>query len=302
MARDLGVPINESGDYYFISYNSDDADRVSIIVKQLHEYHFPMWYDKGISYGEEWEAVISEKICNCQAMVLFLTKNTFLKNKSYVFKEYTIAKSRKVNTIFVLLDDIDVVDVPSNMTYLYADINELHNIKASLFNDKKTLAYEIIKAADYRKDTVYQNTYRKETGNRVSLPVKVKRYLILIPVVVAVIGCIVTFKQVFDFSIQTVNGKKPIYLEIIAGKHANAYMFSDQMISSTRELIKRSVEESFDGDSRERIVRANVSIIVNDGNPSIETVDESILSVRTPSKASMKVAKESIIDNLIDNM
>ena len=87
MARDLGVKVTESGKFYFISYNSEDQDRVSEYVKELDCMGVPMWYDKGLHVGNKWENEISERIATCEAVIMFITKEIFKKDKSYVHKE-----------------------------------------------------------------------------------------------------------------------------------------------------------------------------------------------------------------------
>ena len=42
MSCNLGIPVTELGDYYFISYNSEDAERVSSIVQIMNKLHIPI--------------------------------------------------------------------------------------------------------------------------------------------------------------------------------------------------------------------------------------------------------------------
>ena len=102
MARDLGIQVTEKEEFYFISYNSEDKDRVADYVKSLDEYGLQMWYDKGLHVGDKWENEISSRIEKCQAVIMFITKGIFEKDKSYVHKEYKIATEFFDKKIFTL--------------------------------------------------------------------------------------------------------------------------------------------------------------------------------------------------------
>lgn len=59
MARDLGIVPVSDGKFYFISYNSEDADRVSEYVNEIVDQGLRIWYDRGINkdgtkYEGEW--------------------------------------------------------------------------------------------------------------------------------------------------------------------------------------------------------------------------------------------------------
>ena len=88
MACYLGFRPSDNPKYYFLSYNSEDADRVGEIAGQMSRAGIELWYDKGIEYGEKWERTIAEKIYGCQAVVLFFTRGILYKENSYVEKEY----------------------------------------------------------------------------------------------------------------------------------------------------------------------------------------------------------------------
>jgi hypothetical protein len=61
MSNYLGFEPCNKPNYYFVSYNSEDAERVGLIAQRLSHSNVPLWYDYGINYGEGWEAKISEK-------------------------------------------------------------------------------------------------------------------------------------------------------------------------------------------------------------------------------------------------
>ena len=48
MAGYLGFDATDSKPYIFISYNTEDQDRISRITKALRAYNVNIWYDNGI--------------------------------------------------------------------------------------------------------------------------------------------------------------------------------------------------------------------------------------------------------------
>lgn len=69
---------------------------------------------------------------------------------------------------------------------------------------------------------------------------------------------------------------KPIALVIIAGRHANANMFVESQLKEARRLIERSIQQ--EEQSAGYTLRANVSIIVSDGNPELERLGDNLLT------------------------
>ena len=129
MAADFGFIPNEQPGSYFISYNSEDADRVAPIVRELHESGVPMWYDQGLIPGYEWEYQIAKQIEKCSCVILFATKKLFQREKSYVRTEYDIARGRHNKTVIVaMLDNIQSKDVDDHNIGWWYEINRLHGI------------------------------------------------------------------------------------------------------------------------------------------------------------------------------
>ena len=55
MSTDLGFMPVASGERYFISFKTEDAERVGEIARCPNGFGVPMWYDYGLEKGEEWE-------------------------------------------------------------------------------------------------------------------------------------------------------------------------------------------------------------------------------------------------------
>ena len=171
MSADFGFnPCNDPG-YYFVSYNSEDAERVGPIARGLHSKNVPLWYDKGIPYGEKWEAIIAEKIKNSQAVILFFTKGILFKEDSYVKKEYRIAtKNFKKKVYVVMLDYIDDQSVPLDKVFWFNDIRDNQNIDIIDINDPDMISGKImsalgIKNSEEKKDRMKNTEINVDTGD-----------------------------------------------------------------------------------------------------------------------------------------
>lgn len=129
MAKNLGIPYTDEKPFYFISYNSEDESRVAEYAKWLVEYNLPVWYDNGLKIGEVWEKEIAEKIDECQAVIMFLSKKIFLKDDSYVHKEFELATEYSMKPVYVMmLDKIDKPDVPVRFRSWWISVSRLHCI------------------------------------------------------------------------------------------------------------------------------------------------------------------------------
>ncbi len=131
MAQYLGVDVVNSGEYFFVSYNTEDADRVSQYVKALAQKGLPLWYDYGIEVGDKWANTIADKIANSEAVIMFLSRRIFNKEESFVHKEWEMAKDFFDKKIYVImLDDIDKKEVPIRYISWWIDVTHMQCIIA----------------------------------------------------------------------------------------------------------------------------------------------------------------------------
>lgn len=113
MPVDFGFASDPSYGHYFISYNSEDGERVAKTVRILHQWNIPVWYDQGLQYSKEkWETQIANNIRISSAMIVFVTRGIFQKMEPYVKTEYYIAKRHGIRLIPVLLDNISDKEIP----------------------------------------------------------------------------------------------------------------------------------------------------------------------------------------------
>ena len=161
MSTYLGFEPTDKCNYFFVSYNTEDADRVKKIVKNLVHRDVPIWYDHGLEYGEQWEAQIPEKIRNAQAVLLFFSRGILQKKQSYVKKEYDLATGyydKKVVVIF--LDSISKAEIPDEKLFWWLDIRSKQNIIVQNYTDSELLNRAILKSiGNFDEAEAYFNEY-----------------------------------------------------------------------------------------------------------------------------------------------
>ncbi len=59
--------------YIFVSYAHKDSDRVFAEIKRFNEAGFNVWYDEGISPGNEWTDEIADALAGCSLFVVMIT-------------------------------------------------------------------------------------------------------------------------------------------------------------------------------------------------------------------------------------
>ena len=127
--RNLGFEATTDNDFCFVSYNSDDCDRISQYALQLYNAGIPLWYDKGLVYGEKWEEEIGVHIANSRVFILFFTKGILEKQSSYVEKEFRIAKNQRKYIYVLMVDNLEKdywTMYPRKSSFL-DDVNQMHS-------------------------------------------------------------------------------------------------------------------------------------------------------------------------------
>lgn len=146
MSNYFGFEPTDEPNYFFISYNSEDVELISPILLGLKDI-LPLWYDIGISYGEDWNQQIAERIEQAEAVLLFVTRGIFLKGtKSYVYKEYEMAKEffgKKIHII--IMEQIKNSIIPKEMLAWWIEIRHVQCIQGYQLSRSEIIA-EIRKA------------------------------------------------------------------------------------------------------------------------------------------------------------
>lgn len=146
MSNYLGFIPAQDQPFYFISYNSGDAERLEGLLSELNT-RIPLWYDYGLTYGEEWNQEIADRIQNAEAVFFFLSHEVFAKGtKSYVYKEYEMARDFFQKPAFVfLLEPIENKDIPNSLLSWWIDVRRCQGIQCWEYADNQTIIKEVMR-------------------------------------------------------------------------------------------------------------------------------------------------------------
>ena len=131
MATYFGFPPVMSGEFYFVSYNSQDSARVGGIAREMNARGIPLWYDEGLLVGEAWEKQIARQIEQCRAVIMFVTKKLMARENPYVKIEYNMAMGFKKKIYVIFLDNVTFDDVTIDLKGWWLRLNDLHGVPVS---------------------------------------------------------------------------------------------------------------------------------------------------------------------------
>ncbi|MBA3968968.1 MAG: toll/interleukin-1 receptor domain-containing protein [Gemmatimonadetes bacterium] len=98
------LPPAYSGDepYVFVSYKRADLDRVIPVMLYLQGRGYKLWYDRGIRGGDDWTAILEERLTSCCSLLLFLSQAAI--DSKHVRREVLFADSIDKRIISVRLE------------------------------------------------------------------------------------------------------------------------------------------------------------------------------------------------------
>src|SRR5215510_11600782 len=88
----------------FISYSSEDEDRIRPLVNALEKTGWSVFWARNIPAGKTWRQVIGSEILGCRSLVVVWTKSSV--TSEWVLEEAEIGKSKR-NLVPVLLDEVE---------------------------------------------------------------------------------------------------------------------------------------------------------------------------------------------------
>ncbi|SVC16786.1 uncharacterized protein METZ01_LOCUS269640, partial [marine metagenome] len=105
----------------FVSYSSQDRDRVIPVVEYLRNSGISVWVDEGnIHAADLWSEQIVQAIAGCQVMVVMLSGNST--DSHNVVKEAMLASEQKKALLPVYLES---AEIPARLQYQLAGIQHL---------------------------------------------------------------------------------------------------------------------------------------------------------------------------------
>lgn len=137
MAGYLRIEASDEKPYIFISYNTEDQERLCNIAQMLQERQVNIWYDNGIQKisNEEWQEQIALHIRDAEIVFFFISHGIFVKKNSFVRKEYDLAARHSKNICVVLLDEIDARNIPAKYDFWWDEIIHKQCIEAMDMTD-----------------------------------------------------------------------------------------------------------------------------------------------------------------------
>lgn len=92
--------------YIFISYAHKDRELVFPEIKKFHDEGYPIWYDDGITPGQEWDDEIGTFLMNCSLLVIFISENSM--NSTNVKDEIKLALDKNINVVPIYLEKTEL--------------------------------------------------------------------------------------------------------------------------------------------------------------------------------------------------
>ena len=188
MATYFGFDPTNNSKFYFVSYNTEDGDRVAAVCRCLHAAGVPLWYDADLKHGDAWSTKIMSRISKCREFVFFLTRGIIDKANQrlagldpesdaykeamdglYVWKEYRAAKFHQKKKLIVYMDQIDKAAVPVGLMDTWVEDfygpTQLQGVEAFSMSSPQEIALAILKELGYKpKQNPDQPEQKKQPG------------------------------------------------------------------------------------------------------------------------------------------
>jgi len=149
MATDFGFrayDVERSTDpFVFISYKSEDYERVGVYARHLRDNGINVWYDEGLHSGVDWESYLMSVIekPHCKAVLLFLSER--VAQSTVIPLETTQARACKKPTVAVHLEPgLDIEQLLNKAIKIY--VEQRQSVRAYLGTSESVCA-EVLNAA-----------------------------------------------------------------------------------------------------------------------------------------------------------
>jgi len=125
--------------YLFISYSHKDTDAVYEILNRLDKERFRLWYDDTMEIGEDFRDELRDKIENCGAFVLFVSKTSM--QSKYVGMEIINAfkNNKKIYPVYLEAG----VEVPSVLKMV---LENLQHVKGYSAKENERLVDKLVES------------------------------------------------------------------------------------------------------------------------------------------------------------
>ena len=119
---DLTLPTPFEGrGHIFISYRRSDLPRIAPILERLMAEGLPIWYDRGIFAGDEWDVVLERKIEEASLMLAFLSQAAV--DSKYCRREIKFADAINKPLLVVVLE---VAPLSHGLKFLLQQLQQIN--------------------------------------------------------------------------------------------------------------------------------------------------------------------------------
>ena len=92
--------------YIFVSYAHKDSDIIFEEIKKFNDMGYPVWYDQGLTAGQEWDEEIEDALLDSSLLVVFITENSMASNN--VVDEIKLALEEKIDIVPIYLENAEL--------------------------------------------------------------------------------------------------------------------------------------------------------------------------------------------------
>lgn len=124
------VPYEGSEPYIFISYCHQDRERVYPYLEMMARDGYRIWYDEGITPGDEWTENIAKHLETSSVFIAFITESSL--NSHNCRREINFAVQRNKNFVSLFLDD---VRLSAGMEMLLSSVQGIYRSKYAIADD-----------------------------------------------------------------------------------------------------------------------------------------------------------------------
>ena len=178
------------GPYIFVSYAHKDSDRVFEEIKKFNEAGYNVWYDEGISPGNEWTKEIATALSNCTVFVVMITPTSAVRRNVQNEINFAITKHKRFIAIH-----LEKTELPDDMQLQIGTLQAImkYNMSEEEYVFKFCEAFE--KSGLERKHKAESETEADPvTGSEaapekkdISIPKKTKKVSLIIGGLIAVV-------------------------------------------------------------------------------------------------------------------
>lgn len=88
--------------YIFVSYAHADRELIFPEITKFHDEGYPVWYDQGLTAGQEWDEEIEEALLGASLLIVFISRNSMASTN--VVDEIKLALEEKIDVVPIYLE------------------------------------------------------------------------------------------------------------------------------------------------------------------------------------------------------